>query len=190
MNKLVPCAWLLSGAPEILRLRLRLLLLQNVRTWSVLKYCLEVISLLSPAIFHSRLKTELFKISPYPDFTPAHQTFIMTIDCNRTTTLSPRFDLSGFWPAIETKWESWLLRNWFSTATVNKLASLHNVAFMDAEKFSKTDITLLTWCPPVNYNCLFYQMLWTIILELSSCFPVAVLGFGGLHVSYPPLFGG
>src|SRR6218665_2897010 len=59
---------------------------------------------------------------------------------------------------------------------------------MDAEKFSKTDITLLTWCPPVNYNCLFHQMLWTIILELSSCFPVAVLGFGGLHVSYPPLF--
>src|SRR6218665_3838124 len=47
------------------------------------------------ATFHSRLKTELFKLY-YLDSTPAprHHT-----DCNRSPTLFPRLDLRGFYMA-------------------------------------------------------------------------------------------
>ena len=43
---------------------------------------------------------------------------------NRSTTLSPRLDLSGFWPGTETKREVWLLLTGFGIAPVNNLVSL------------------------------------------------------------------
>ena len=75
---------------------------------------------LSSATFHSRLKTELFKLS-YPDSTPAS---IIITDCNHSPTLSPQLDLSGFWPGTEMKREVLLLHTWFGIAPVNKLVSL------------------------------------------------------------------
>src|SRR6218665_2168245 len=49
---------------------------------------------LSSTTFHSRLKTELFKLS-YPDSTPAHDTSAATTGYNCSPTLSPRLDLPG-----------------------------------------------------------------------------------------------
>ena len=50
---------------------------------------------LSSSAFHSRLKTELFKIS-YPDSTPAPHTTTIITDCHRSTMLSPRLNLPDF----------------------------------------------------------------------------------------------
>ena len=45
-------------------------------------------------------------------------------DYNCSPKLSPRLDLPGFWPGIETKREVRLLQSWFGLAPVNKLVSL------------------------------------------------------------------
>src|SRR6218665_2284781 len=50
---------------------------------------------LSSATFHSRLKTELFKISYSAPLLHHPASAIITV-CNRSTTLSPRLDLPGF----------------------------------------------------------------------------------------------
>ena len=52
-----------------------------------------------------------------------HMSAIIT-DCNRSPMLSLRFDLLGFWPGTEMKWEVWLLQTWFGIVPVNKLVSL------------------------------------------------------------------
>ena len=53
-----------------------------------------------------------------------HHTSAIITDCHRSTTLSPRLDLSGFWPGTETKRVVWLLRTGFGIAPVIKLVSL------------------------------------------------------------------
>ena len=63
---------------------------------------------------------------PIPGRLLHHDTSAIIADCNRSTTLSPRLDLSGFLPGTETKREVWLLRTGFGRpkAPVNKLVSL------------------------------------------------------------------
>src|SRR6218665_1516090 len=53
-----------------------------------------------------------------------HDTSTIITYSNRSPTLSPRLDLSGFCPGTETKQEVWLLRTGFGIAPVNKLVSL------------------------------------------------------------------
>jgi len=50
-----------------------------------------------------------------------HMSAIIT-DCNRSTMLSPRFDLPGFWPGTETR--SLAIADWIWYSAVNKLVSL------------------------------------------------------------------
>ena len=61
---------------------------------------------------------------PIPVLLLHHHTSAIITDCNRSTTLSPRLDLPGFWSGTETKREVWLLRTGFGIAPVNKLVSL------------------------------------------------------------------
>ena len=46
--------------------------------------------------FHSRLKTELFKLYPIPILLLPHDPSAIPTDCNRSPALSPRLDLPDF----------------------------------------------------------------------------------------------
>ena len=50
---------------------------------------------ISCATFHSRLRTELFKLA-YPDSLLSHHLSGIITDCNRSPTLSALLDLPGF----------------------------------------------------------------------------------------------
>jgi len=57
---------------------------------------------LSSAIFHSLLKTELFKLS-YLDYTLCHHTTTTITEFHHSTMLFPQLDLLRFWPGTEQK---------------------------------------------------------------------------------------
>ena len=68
-----------------------------------------------------------------------HHTSAIITDCNRSTTLSLRLDLPGFWPGTKTIQEvaeCGLLRTVIGIAPVNKLVFL-TCFFVGAEKFSE-----------------------------------------------------
>ena len=69
---------------------------------------------------------------PYPDSAPCH-TSVITTDCNRSPTLSPRLDLPGFLPGNETRSLAIADLIWYDIAPVIKLVSLTD--FVGAEQF-------------------------------------------------------